>query len=223
MNERGLPADLRDRLIADFAPVRPLPSPAARVLWMVPFAVLTLVAAQFVFEFRLDAPRLGWGRTWGLSIAQAILGVVVVGAALRESIPGRTWSRIASVLWIAVPLAIIVAVTWISRIDPVRIRTTAGFYFIGGLCISGSLVSALPAVILANILAARAYPTRPAFAGALLGLGAGLTADAGWRLFCHYAEPAHVLSAHLGGVVVSMLIGSAIAWRFARTSEPLNL
>ena len=75
-------------------------------------------------------------------------------------------------------------------------------------------MSALPAVVLANILAARAYPTRPRFAGALLGLGAGLMADAGWRLFCHYSEPAHVLSAHLGGVVVSMLIGVALATRF---------
>lgn len=48
------------------------------------------------------------------------------------------------------------------------------------------------------VLAARAYPTRPVVAGALLGLGAGLMANAGWRLFCHFSEPAHVLSAHVG-------------------------
>ena len=102
----------------------------------------------------------------------------------------------------------VVAVTWTSwNAAPTRIR--AGWYFIGGLCITGSIVSALPAVTFASLLAARAYPTRPAVAGALLGLGAGLMADAGWRLFCHFSEPAHVLSAHLGGVLVSMLVGSA--------------
>jgi len=48
------------------------------------------------------------------------------------------------------------------------------------------------------VLAARAYPTRPVVAGALLGVGAGLMANAGWRLFRHFSEPAHVLSAHVG-------------------------
>jgi hypothetical protein len=76
-------------------------------------------------------------------------------------------------------------------------------------------VSALPAVALASILAARAYPLRPAVAGALLGLGAGLMADAGWRLFCHFSEPAHVLSAHLGGVLLSMCLGAVMAKRLA--------
>ena len=213
MSER-MPSALRDRLMGDFAPVRPLPNPAARVLWMLPFAVLALVAAQFVFELRVDAGQLGWSRTWGISIAQALVGLIVVGAALRDAIPGRQWHKAAALLWIALPIALIVAVTWISRVTPLRIRTTPGFYFIGGLCLTGSIVSALPAVVLANVLAARAYPTRPRFAGALLGLGSGLMADAGWRLFCHYSEPAHVLSAHLGGVVVSMLIGVALSARF---------
>ena len=85
-------------MAADYAPVRPLRTPIARVLWMVPFAVLTLVAAQFVFELRLDAGRLGWGRTWGLSIGQALVGLVVIAAALREAVPGRTWSRLAVAL-----------------------------------------------------------------------------------------------------------------------------
>ena len=213
MSER-LPAALRDRLIADFAPVRPLPIPAARVLWLLPFAALALFAAQFVFELRVDAGQLGWSRTWGISIAQVLVGLLVVGAALRDAIPGRQWNKAAALLWIAAPIALIAAVTWISRVTPLRIRTTPGFIFVGGLCLTGSIVSALPVVVLANVLAARAYPTRPRFAGALLGLGGGLMADAGWRLFCHYSEPAHVLSAHLGGVVVSMLIGVALAARF---------
>ena len=42
----------------------------------------------------------------------------------------------------------------------------------------------------------RAFPLRPRIAGALYGLGAGLMADAGWRLFCHFSNPAHVFGAH---------------------------
>jgi hypothetical protein len=38
-------------------------------------------------------------------------------------------------------------------------------------------------------------------------------ADAGWRLFCHFSEPSHVLSAHLGGVVIAALAGAVLAIR----------
>ena len=95
----------------------------------------------------------------------------MIVAALRESIPGRPWSRVSLSLWLTLPLA------------------------------------------------ARAYPTRPALAGALLGLGAGLMADAGWRLFCHFSEPAHVLSAHLGAVVIATLLGSALATAICRAQR----
>ena len=33
----------------------------------------------------------------------------------------------------------------------------------------------------------------------------------GWRLFCHFSEPAHVRSAHVGAVLVAMLVGSVLA------------
>ena len=214
----SLPTALRAQLSADYAPVKPLAAPMARALWLLPFAALSLVAAQFIFELRLDAPRLGWGGTWGVSIAQVVVGLMVVAAALREAVPGRGWGRVAGALWIGVPIAMVVAVTWASwEVSPIRLR--AGWYFVGGLCLTGSIVSALPAVTMASILAARAYPTRPALAGALLGLGAGLMADAGWRLFCHFSEPSHVLSAHLGGVLVSMLIGSVLARRLAASLQ----
>jgi Negative regulator of sigma F len=209
-----LPEALRARLSADYLPVKPLVAPMARALWLLPIAVMTLLAAQFVFELRVDAPRLGWTGTWGVSSAQVVLGLIIVTAALREAVPGRSWSRAATLLWIGLPIAIVVAITWVSwEASPVVLR--GGWYFVGGLCLAGSAVSALPAVALASILAARAYPLRPAVAGALLGLGAGLMADAGWRLFCHFSEPAHVLSAHLGGVLISMCLGAVMAKRLA--------
>ena len=209
------PADLRARLAADYRPVRALPSPWARALWILPFALLALIAAPFAFSVRPDAASLGWLGVWGLSIAQSVMGLLVVGAALRECIPGRDWSRAAIALWLSIPVAAVVGVTILSwEASPVFLRSQ--WWMVGGLCFAGSAATALPVVALAGILASRAYPTRPLIAGSLLGLGAGLMADAGWRIFCHFSEPAHVLSAHLAAVIMSAIIGAMVAARMCR-------
>jgi len=59
-------------------------------------------------------------------------------------------------------------------------------------------------------------PVRPALAGALYGLGCGLVADAGLRLYCEYTVPEHVLIAHGGAIVGAMLVGACIAVIIAR-------
>ena len=208
----NLPADLRARLAADFAPVRALPSPWMRTLGVLPLAIVALIAAPVAFDVRPGA-NLGWLGVWGLSIAQSLIGILVVGAALRESIPGRGWSPAAVALWLAVPVVAIVAITILSwEVSPVFLRTQ--WWLVGGICFAGSAATALPVVALAGILASRAYPTRPLIAGSLIGLGAGMMADAGWRIFCHFSEPSHVLSAHLAAVVVSTMIGALAALRF---------
>jgi len=220
MKASSLPGDLRARIAADYQPVRPLRSPWARTLWILPLAIVALFAASVAFNVRQDAPNLGWLGVWGLSIAQSVIGLLVIGAALRESIPGRDWSRGAIALWLAIPIMIVVAVTLTSwEASPVFLR--AGWWLVGGICFAGSAATALPLVAFASILAVRAYPTRPAVAGALLGLGAGMVADAGWRIFCHFSEPAHVLSAHLAAVLMSTLFGVLAALRLCdRRNSP---
>jgi hypothetical protein len=210
-----LPSRLRERIAADFRPVRALRSPLARAMGLVPIALIALFAAPIAFEVRPDAGRLGWFGVWGLSIAQSMMGLAALAAALRESVPGRGWSRLAITLWLVIPIAAVVGVTLVSwNASPVRLR--GGWWEVGGICFAGSAATALPVVALSAILASRAYPTRPAVAGLLLGLGAGLIADAGWRIFCHFSEPAHVLSAHLAAVIMSALVGSLAAVRLCR-------
>lgn len=210
----AVPSDLRARLAADYAPVRALRSPWLRALWVLPLAIVALVAAPLAFDVRPDASRLGWLGVWGISLLQSAIGFLVIAAALRESIPGRGWSRRAILLWLLMPIVAIVGVTMVSwQFSPVLLRRE--FWMVGGVCFAGSAATALPVVALTSILAARAYPTRPAVAGALLGLGAGLMADAGWRIFCHFSEPAHVLSAHLAAVLISTAIGSLAAIRLS--------
>jgi hypothetical protein len=52
-------------------------------------------------------------------------------------------------------------------------------------------------------------------AGALYGLGCGLIADAGLRLYCDYSAPLHVVLAHGGAVAGAMMAGSLVAIVFA--------
>jgi hypothetical protein len=208
----SIPPDLRDRIAADYQPVQVLGSPFARALWVLPFALIALIAAPIAFNVRADAMRLGWLGLWGFSFLQCALGFIVVAAALRESVPGRGWSRGAIALWLTLPIAAIVSVTLASwRFSPTLLR--GEWWLVWGVCFSGSAATALPVVAIASVLAARAYPTRPALAGALIGLGAGLMADAGWRIFCHFSEPSHVLSAHLAAVLMSTAIGSLVSVR----------
>lgn len=205
-----LPPSLREQIAVDYSAVRPLRPPLVRVAAVVPFALIALIAAPLFFNVRGDAPRLGWLMLWGASALQTLIGLIVVLAALRESVPGRSWSRPAIALWLALPIVIVVAVTIGSwQASPILLRRE--WWFVSAVCFGCSLATSLPVVALAGILAARAYPTRPAIAGLLLGFGAGLMADAGWRIFCHFSEPAHVLSAHLAAVIAAALVGAAAA------------
>jgi hypothetical protein len=210
-----VPGDLRARLAADFHAVATLPPPAVRALWVAPFAALSLVAAPLYFSVRSDANQLGWMLTWGLSVMQAAFGIVVIGAALRESIPGRALTAITLGGLIGAASALMIAVTWITA-DVSEVPLRRGFWFVGAVCFGASAATALPVVAMANVLAARAYPTRPAIMGLLLGLGGGLIADAGWRLFCHFGELSHVLSAHAGGVVAAGIAGMTLALMLRR-------
>ena len=209
-----LPSPLREQLASDYAGITPLRSPVVRAASVLPLAIVLLFAAPLWFNVRIDAPRLGWLHLWGASLAQTLLGVIVVAAALREAVPGRSWSRPVTALWTSLPIAIVVIVTFMSwQASPIHLRNA--WWTISAICFGCSLATSLPVVALGSVLAARAYPTRPAVAGLLLGLGGGLMADAGWRIFCHFSEPAHVLSAHLAAVVVSGLIGSIAAIGFS--------
>ncbi|MGE3274045.1 MAG: NrsF family protein [Vicinamibacterales bacterium] len=210
----AVPAALRARIAADLAAVRPLPSPAWRAAWLTPFALLLLAAAPVAFELRPGAERLGWIGTWGLSIVQAAAALAVVWAGLRDAVPGRSWSPAAAAALFVAPLGLMALITLASWVgNPVGL---AAWWTVGGLCLAGSAASAMPAVALASVLAARAYPVHPVRTGALVGLGGGLMADAGWRLFCHFSAPGHVLTAHVAGVAVATIGGIVLTRRLAQ-------
>jgi len=205
------PPKLRDAIRRDLRPTRPLRPPFVRALVLIPIAVAIVLSVPGLRFFRSDIAVIGFVKAWGFSFGQALAGLVIVGVALRESIPGRALSRGAVVATVAAGLAIpfvLLAVTASAfNVGPEQGRAWEE----GVGCFRVSAVSAIPALIAAAFLAARALPTRPALAGALYGLGCGLVADAGLRLFCEYTVPSHVLFGHGGAIVGAMVFGAVVA------------
>ena len=210
------PEDLRDRIESDLRPTRPLRPPSVRALALIPLAVAIVLSVPGLRFFRSDMQAIGFLRAWGFSFGQALAGLVIVGVALRESIPGRDLSRGAAAATIAIGLAIPFALLAVTA-SAFDVGPRPGHALEEGIgCFRVSAISALPALIAAAWLAARALPTRPALAGALYGLGCGLIADAGLRLFCEYTVPSHVVFGHGGGIVAAMLVGAVVAIAVAR-------
>ena len=205
------PPTLRDEIARDLRPTRPLRPPSVRALALIPLAVAIVLAVPGLHFFRSDMGAMGFVKAWGFSFGQALAGLLIVGIALRESIPGRGLSRTAVVATVTIGLAIPAAILLLTttRYD---VGPAPNVAFAEGLgCFRVSALSAIPALVAAAILAARAYPVRPALAGALYGLGCGLVADAGLRLYCEYTVPEHLLLSHGGAILAVMAIGAVVA------------
>lgn len=205
------PDRLRRAVASSLAPVRPLLPPARRALLLAPLALATVVAVPALNFFRPDFAELGTLRAWGFSLVEALAGLAIVGLALRESIPGRALSRgaIAAAVAVGLALPLLIYVATASRFD-IGVRPQARLY-VAAVCFRTSVIAALPALLAAAVLVARALPLRPGVAGALYGLGCGVIADAGLRLFCEFTMPSHVVTAHGGAIVVVMVLGGVIA------------
>jgi hypothetical protein len=147
--------------------------------------------------------------TWGASIAQALIGIWLIVLALREAVPGRELTVKLLVTAVALVLgfsASLTLQTW--RVSPIGIRMA--WALITTECFVGTWITALPLLFGAVLLVSRAFPTRPWTTGLLAGLGAGATADAGWRLFCHFTTPGHVLLSHTAGMLAAGLAGALL-------------
>jgi hypothetical protein len=205
------PPELRERIARDLRPARPLRPPLVRALVLIPLAVAIVLSVPGLRFFRSDMQAIGWVRAWGFSFGQALAGLLIVGVALRESIPGRGLSRRAIALTFAAGLAIPFVLLAVTA-SAFNVGPDPGRALEEGIgCFRVSAVSAIPALLAAAFLAARALPTRPALAGALYGLGCGLVADAGLRLFCEYTVPTHVVFGHGGAIVGAMALGAAVS------------
>jgi hypothetical protein len=209
--EPDVPPSLRDAVKRDLRPTRPLLPPVVRALVLIPIAVAIVLSVPGLRFFRPDMQAIGFVKAWGFSFGQALAGLIIIAVALRESIPGRGLSRgaIAAtfVIGLAIPIMLLAVTASAFNVGPDPDRALEE----GIGCFRVSAISAIPALLAAAFLAARAFPMRPALAGALYGLGCGLIADAGLRLFCDYTEPAHFVFGHGGAIVAAMVFGAVVA------------
>ena len=212
----SVPADLLRRVQAEAGPVRPLPPPWRRVLALAPLGALLVLGVPAFWGWRADFARLDSRVAWLLSGLQAMAGLWVLGAALREAVPGRSLSRRALVATALGAATLVVGVTLATAVAAPHPVPPGLWLRFAGECFVAAALSGVPLVAAAGWLAARALPTRPALTGALYGLGAGLVSDAGVRLYCWVSDPGHVLVSHGGAIVVFMALGAVAAMLLER-------
>lgn len=216
MSDARVPADLLRQVARDLRPVRPLASPARRALLLVPVGLLLLLFTPLVWGWRTNLPQfasswLGLAATWGLSGLQALAGLLIAGGALREAVPGRSLPAAAFAAAGLLALTLLVGVTLLTHALLPTVTPPGYWLQYVWECAGTEMLSALPGLALVAWLASRALPPRPALAGALYGLGAGVMTDAGMRLYCALSEPAHVLVAHGGAILAIMMFGAIVS------------
>jgi len=212
VTERRLPPPLL--LVAvrgDLAPVRPYFSPRLRTLTLVPLGVALLVGIPAVWSPRPNLVLLGGLGGWGLSMLQTLVGLSVVGLALREAVPGRELSRGALGALVVTTMLLFLGLTLTSQwLAPVALRRRVWVAEAVG-CFRMAATWGVPALGVASSLVMRAAATRPVIAGAASGLGTGLMVDAGMRLFCGVSTISHVMVAHGAAILLLMALGALAA------------
>jgi hypothetical protein len=178
--------------------------------------VATLAIATLKLRFDLDEIPL-W-LSWGCSTLELLVGVFIIGLALREAVPGAGVpdgaTRIAVgtgvVLQIVVGLA-----TWMHspgmQLGDDWIGKSMG-------CLTHDAMLVLPVFAVTVWLIFRALPLRAPIAGLLGGAGAAMTGDAITHLLCPMSDLRHVLLWHTGAIIGFMALGWAIGtiWQRAR-------
>jgi hypothetical protein len=206
-----VPAALLEAVRADFRPVRPLAAPWRRTMMLAPAGFLFAVLSPLFWGLRQNFSALTPSLSWGLSFLQVVIGLVVVGAALHEAVPGRTLSGRALAAIVGGAIALEVAVTLYTALMVPTVVPPGAWIRFAWECWFMAGLSGAPVLAAAAWLAARALPARPWLAGGIYGLGAGLIADSGTRLFCWVSEPAHVLVAHGGSILALAALGALTA------------
>jgi hypothetical protein len=208
MRETRVPAALFSAVKRDLRPVRPLASPARRALALLPIAIVLLVGMPIFWAWRTHGVLAPWP-SWGLSVLETSLSLVILAAGFREAVPGRELSARALSVLICVACIGFLLINATTR-GPASVPAETSIRWIRE-CISMAIAFSAPALIAPAWLVSRALPNRPALTGALCGLGVGLMADAGLRLACWDGVYAHIVLAHGGAVVLLVALGALSA------------
>jgi len=208
MSESDIPAALYDAVKRDLKPVRSLVSPELRALALLPVGMVLLVGLPEFWSWKTHVALAPWS-SWGTSVVEMLLSLIILAAGFREAVPGRELSSRALAALLCISCAAFILVNATMR-SPVGISHVLWLQWFRE-CIVTAVTFSIPALIAPAWLVSRALPNRPALTGALCGLGVGLMADAGLRLFCWDGDYAHVLIAHGGAILILVALGALSA------------
>ena len=210
MSTPSMPENLRQAVGEDLQPVRPLPPVWMRLLTAIAVTATGLTAVVVVFKLTLrpDMGEIPMWLGWGCTAVQLVVGVVLIGMALREAIPGN------GVPVGSVALAVVTGVVMQVLVGIATWMHSPGMPFVSGRgvangigCATHDLALGLPALAVTLWLVFRALPLRPSVAGLLGGTGAAVTADAINHIVCPMSDLRHVLVWHTGVIFGLMLVG----------------
>jgi hypothetical protein len=220
MSTKPMPAALRERVVNDLQPVLPIHPVWRRTL--VVAAAATFVMAVTVFglklQLRSDIDMLPVWLAWGCTVVGLMVGVLIVGLALREAVPGAAppagLARTAVTTGLAIQ--ILVGITTWMHSPGMPLGTDWFAKSVGCLAHDATLV--LPTFVVTLWLVFRAMPLRAPTAGLLGGVGAAITGDAINHLLCPMSDLRHVLVWHTGAILGFLVLGwiAGLLWERMR-------
>jgi hypothetical protein len=205
------PAGYREAIAKTMSPVRPLPTPGRRLRLLVPLGILIVIGAPMLNGPRRDLDAYAPLVTWVLTAMQSLVGVWLLTLGYREAVPGRNVSRRALAIATAMTALLVFAITAVTNAASATVVPPGRALRYWAECVAEPVAIGTPFLVIATVVMARAFPTRPAIAGALCGLSAGLLTDAGWRLTCWISDPTHVIGSHALAVSVLAAAGAGFA------------
>ena len=200
----------------DLEPVKPAPLPSRLAMRLAPFAV-AISSLILLIGIRKDAAVLGPFLTWGASITQFSLAIMLTWIAARESTPARRLPT--NLVWLAIvatALVVVGASLWTFAVSPLAKPLRVSPLVMGLGCGIGGTVAGTLLVVSFTFFFRRSLVARPGLAGALYGAGAGVAVNAGWRLACPLSTPGHAIGAHGSAIVATALIGAFAARQLSK-------
>lgn len=217
MAESSLPPLLRQEIAGSLRPVTPIGSPTSRAarFALVCAGMFGLVLLVWGTSQRLLPTGL-LGAGW---VLQTVTAVLVLTAAIRESMPGRLLSplQLAAVLLAVVLVQAFWTAGWFAVAPwspPPRLHAR-----VLGVCLSREYLLGLLPLAIAGLVLRRGLTPRPVIAGALAGLASGLAVESSWRVFCAITTPQHTLAGHMGAIALLAATGALAGLLVRRRSR----
>jgi hypothetical protein len=202
-----LPERLRRAVESDHSRVRPLASPGRRALGVALWVPAAALAVLLLLGLRPDTAALGWLGTWLAVLAEAAVGLVLVGLALAASVPAQGVGRGGALAFLAAAALAVGVKAWLVRDSSPGVYVPNPWLSMGPACFMMTAVIGLTALAVVAALVRRTAPLAASLAGLLGGAGAGLLAEGVYQLHCGISDLRHVLVWHGGAIVALALVG----------------